>query len=82
VSALGTIQDGKRQLIPGNRLVIETEDKVYEVDISRDWSPSTASSYEEMILTIRKPDMIGNTQRQFEHGKQNISVPIYDNVVA
>jgi len=88
VSALGTIQDGKRQLIPGDRLVIETEDKVYEVDISRDWSPSTAadegvetetSSYGEMILTIRKPDMIGNTQWQFKHGKQNISAPIYDN---
>ena len=88
VSALGTIQDGKRQLIPGDRLVIETEDKVYEVDIGRDWSPSTAadegvetetSSYGEMILTIRKPDTIGNTQWQFKHGKQNISAPIYDN---
>ena len=88
VSALGTIQDGKRQLIPGDRLVIETEDKVYEVYISRDWSPSTAadegvetetSSYGEMILTIRKPDTIGNTQWQFKHGKQNISAPIYDN---
>ena len=30
----------------------------------------------EMILTVRKPDMIGNTMWQFRHGKTNVIAPI------
>jgi len=31
-----------------------------------------------MILTVRKPDMIGNTMWQFRHGKVDVSAPIKD----
>jgi hypothetical protein len=31
-----------------------------------------------MILTIRKPDLIGNTRWQFSHGNTNVSASIED----
>lgn len=31
-----------------------------------------------MILTVRKPDMIGASQWQFRHGKQNLNAPVHD----
>ncbi len=90
VAALEKFQDAKKQLIPGDSLVfIDTnENKTYEVDISRRWSPVASiapesaretTSHGELILTVRKPDMIGDTMWQFKHGKINLDSPINDN---
>ena len=87
LNALDKVQDAKKQLIHGDKLYIEAGEKTYEVDLSRDWSPTAAitpnaeretHSYGEMILTVRKPDMIGNTMWQFRHGKVNVPAPIKD----
>ena len=87
LGALDKVQDAKRQLTRGDKLYIETEGRTYEVDISRTWSPTAeiapnsqreTTSFAEMILTVRKPDMIGTTQWQFRHGKLNLSAPIND----
>ena len=88
LNALDKLQDAKRQLIRGDRLTVETDDqKIYEVDITKTWSPTATitpdsaretSSHGEIILTIRKQDMIGDTMWQFKHGNINISAPIND----
>jgi hypothetical protein len=87
LSALDKVQDAKKQLSHGDKLYIEADEKTYEVDLSRDWSPTAAitpnaeretHSHGEMIITVRKPDMIGNTMWQFRHGKVNVTAPIKD----
>jgi hypothetical protein len=87
VAALDRIQEGKRELGPKDRLYVETEDKVYEVDLSSTWEPTSAipvtdaketHSFGELILTIRRPDFIRDTMWQFAHGKSTISAPILD----
>ena len=87
LSALDSMQDAKKQLGRGDKLFIETEERTYEVDLTRNWSPTASispssdretHSHGEMILTARKPDMIGNTMWQFKHGKANLSAPIKD----
>jgi hypothetical protein len=37
VASLDQIQDAKRSLGPGDRLLVETDDKTYEVDLSKTW---------------------------------------------
>jgi len=87
LTALDRLQDAKKQLTRGDKMIIETEDRSYEVDLTRTWSPTASitpdaaretHSEGELILTVRKPDMIGDTQWQFRHGKNNISAPIAD----
>ncbi len=87
LTALDRLQDAKKQLIRGDKLTIETDDQKYEVDLARTWSPTASiapdaaretHSHGELILTVRKPDMIGKTQWQFRHGKNNVSAPITD----
>lgn len=85
VAALDKIQDAKRTLDRDDKLIIEGDGKRYEVDLSKTWSPadvievkptSETSSEGEIILTIRKPDLIGNSMWQFSFGK----APIYARV--
>jgi hypothetical protein len=89
VAALDSLQDGKRILGPGDKLTIETEDRYYEVDLSKTWDPSEAipvtegttsekQSEGEIIVTIRKPDMTGQSMWQFTRGKFPISARILD----
>jgi hypothetical protein len=87
INALDRIQDAKKQLSSGDKLFIETDDNTYEVNLARDWSPTAelnpdsdreTHSHGELILTVRKPDMIGRTMWQFRHGKAYISAPIND----
>ena len=87
VSSLDKIQDAKRLLAPGDRLTIETDDKVYEVDLTKTWSPATAivvpdtretRSEGEVILGIRKPDLLGGSMWQFSHGKATMFASIKD----
>jgi hypothetical protein len=86
IEALDKVQAGKRQLLSSDRLIIEAEGKVYQTDLNRDWSPGTIApvapretdSHVQMILTVRKPDMIGKSMWQFRHGKANLSAPVKD----
>ncbi|MGA8615647.1 MAG: hypothetical protein WB760_28990 [Xanthobacteraceae bacterium] len=89
VASLDTIQDAKRALSPQDKLTIETEDRTYEVDLSKTWEPSEVvqtpaeptserDSEAEIILTIRRPDMLGDSMWQFGHGNQRISARVLD----
>jgi len=87
VSSLDKIQDAKRLLAPGDRLTIETDERVYEVDLTKTWSPATAidvpdtretRSEGEVILGIRKPDLLGGSMWQFSHGKSTLSASVKD----
>jgi len=86
LEALGKVQSAKKQLGPGDKLLIEAEGETYQTDLTRDWSPGEIASsapgetdsHVEMILTVRKPDMIGKSMWQFRHGKFSLSAPIKD----
>ncbi|MGY4193371.1 hypothetical protein [Bradyrhizobium sp. USDA 4520] len=87
VASLDKIQDAKRLLAPDDRLTVETEGRVYEVNLASTWSPADAvvvpdtretHSEGQAILGIRKPDLLGGAMWQFSHGKFNLSAPILD----
>lgn len=87
VASLDQIQNAKRMLGPNDRLTVQTEDKTYEVDLTKtqDYSDiaevqevKETESRGEIILTIRKPDLLGQAMWQFSHGKNNISAAIQD----
>ncbi|HVV93785.1 MAG TPA: hypothetical protein VHD15_10225, partial [Hyphomicrobiales bacterium] len=88
VTAMDRIQDAKRVLDRRDRLTIETEDQTYEVDLDKTWQPSAeievdresteTTSEGEVVLTVRKPDMIKDSMWQFTHGKLNVAAPIKD----
>jgi hypothetical protein len=87
VASLDKIQDGKRTLGPNDRLTIETDGKTYEVDLTKTWEPAevvTVSGTTEktsegiVILTIRKPDLLGDARWQFTHGTAVVYASIED----
>ena len=90
ISSLDKIQDAKRLLTNGkDRLTVEVEGKIYNVDLSKTWSPDDVASLPppttserqspaEVILTVRKPDLLGKAQWQFWHGKIPISASVKD----
>jgi hypothetical protein len=87
IAALDQIQGAKRELSTGDKLIVDLEDKRYEVDLTKTWEPSDSIAISnlrethsdgELILTIRRPDFIKDTLWQFTHGKNNISAPIKD----
>jgi hypothetical protein len=88
VASLDKIQNGKRTLGPNDRMTIETEEgKVYEVDLTQTWEPAeiipvsdTTEKHSEgtVILTIRKPDLLGASRWQFAHGNAVVYASIKD----
>jgi hypothetical protein len=87
VSSLDKIQDAKRTLGGKDELVIETDGKTYRVDLARTWEPADVvpvsgttekTSEGTVILTIRKPDLIGEARWQFSHGIANVYATIED----
>jgi hypothetical protein len=85
ISSLDKIQDAKRLLAPGDHLTIETDGRKYEVDLTKTWSPAKSivipdtretRSEGEVILGIRKPDLLGEAMWQFS--QVNISASISD----
>lgn len=87
VASLEKIQDAKRLLGPKDKLSIEADGRVYEVDLSKTWSPAVAvpvtpltesTSEAELFLTIRKPDLLGGSMWQFKHGKYTVTASITD----
>jgi hypothetical protein len=89
VAALDSLQDGKRLLGPKDKLMLEAPGhKTYDVDLTKTWDPSEIipldktttekQSEGEIILTIRKPDMVGNSKWQFSRGKFPVFAKITD----
>jgi hypothetical protein len=89
IAALDSIQNAKRLLGPKDRLQLEAPGRAaYKVDLTQTWDPSEviplpASTTErhsdgEIILTIRKPDMVGQSKWQFTRGKFPIFAKISD----
>lgn len=85
---LDAIQRTKAKFEEGERLTITLGSSEYTVDLKSRWLPSEhlpeAQSEQElsndidMVLVIRKPDFLGNSQWQFRHGKASLSAPIHD----
>ena len=87
LTAVERIQEAKGELERRDRLTVESEGRVYEVNLAADWTPEVRATVEggrestsrgEIILTIRKPDFIKDTMWQFSHGKNTVSAPILD----
>jgi hypothetical protein len=87
VSSLDILQNAKRTLGPQDRLAIETEGKIYQVDLTQTWEPSnivpvagTTETESEgvVILTIRRPDLLGEGKWQFAHGTSVVYAAIKD----
>jgi hypothetical protein len=90
VAALDTLQDGKRLLVgPKDKLLLEAPGhKPYNVDLTKIWDPAEIipldkittekQSEGEIILTIRKPDMVGNSKWLFSRGKFPVFAKIVD----
>jgi hypothetical protein len=87
VASLDKLQDAKRTLGSNDRMTIEAEGRVFEVDLSKTWEPSEIIPVEnvtethsegEAILTIRKPDLLGQAMWQFTHGRSSIYAKISD----
>jgi hypothetical protein len=87
VASMDKIQEAKRALGPKDTLIIESDQDTYEVDLSKTWEPSDVVKVEnltettsegELILRIKKPDLLGSSVWQFSHGRATISAPIHD----
>jgi hypothetical protein len=89
IAALDSLQDGKRLLGPKDRLTLEAPGHTtYKVDLTKTWDPSeviplpttTTEKYGEgeIILIIRKPDMVGRSKWQFTHGRHPVFAKITD----
>lgn len=85
---LDEFQRIKRRFRAGEGLTVTLGKDEYTVDIASDWIPSEhieeargaqdLSNDIDMVLTIRKPDLLGKTMWQFKHGKANLSASIAD----
>ena len=87
VSSLDKIQSAKRTLGPKDELIIEADGKTYEVDLSQTWEPADIvtvtgttekTSEGTVILTICKPDLLGDARWQFSHGAATVYASIKD----
>jgi hypothetical protein len=70
-----------------DRLTIESEDRIYEVDLGKQWEVPKVQPVQigreteskgEIILTIRKPDFIKDTMWLFTFGGNPVSARILD----
>jgi hypothetical protein len=77
IASLDKIQDAKRTLGPKDELTIEFDGKTYAADLTKTWEPAKLvpvsgttekTSEGTIILTIRKPDLLGAARWQFSHG--------------
>lgn len=85
---LDNFQRIKRDFRQGEGLTITLGKEEYSVDLKSDWLPSEHTSAVlgaqdlkndvDMVVTIRKPDLLGKSKWQFRHGKTSLSAPISD----
>ncbi|MBY6115977.1 hypothetical protein KUW09_14405 [Mameliella alba] len=88
VQSLDKLQQVKSSFEQGEGLTITLGREEYHVNLEQKWKPSDVMdevdgerdlvSTQEIILIVRKPDMLGGSQWQFRLGKQNLSAPIED----
>jgi hypothetical protein len=87
VASLDKLQDGKRALGSKDTLTVDIDGFRYEVDLMKTWTPEAAPitsetqekhSEAEIIITIRKPDLLGDARWQFTHGGAVVSASIKD----
>jgi hypothetical protein len=89
VAALDSLQDAKRLLGPKDKLMLAAPGHLtYKVDLTKTWDPSEIIPFDktttekhsdgEIILTIRKPDMVGNSKWQFTRGRFPVFAKITD----
>lgn len=86
--SLDEIQRTKEKFKPGEKLTITLDRSDYRVNLDATWLPSEhlqdveaqqeLSNTVDMLLVIRKPDLLGKSQWQFKHGKRSFSAPITD----
>ncbi|KPH06032.1 hypothetical protein AOG23_25100 [Rhizobium acidisoli] len=86
--SLDEIQRTKEKFREGEALTITLDKTDYSVNLGRIWLPSEhlqdlesdqeLSNTVDMVLVIRKPDLLGKSQWQFKHGKRSFSAPIID----
>lgn len=88
ISAVENIQNAKRDLIAGDKLTIESDGRRYEVDLTSTQSPARIeatpairirASESEMILVVRKPDLLKDSMWSFIYQGGSVSAPILDN---
>lgn len=89
IAALDSFQEAKRLLGSKDQLMLEAPSRpAYQVDLTKTWDPSKVITIEEetterhsegeIILTIRKPDMMGQSKWQFTRGKFPVFAKITD----
>ncbi len=86
--AMDHFQEEKAKFKDSDKVTITLDEREYSVVLENTWSPSEHLSEEEeerelsneadMFLIIRKPDFLGNTQWQFKHGRNSLSLPVED----
>lgn len=80
------IQEAKKLIGKNDRIIFKTEHSSHELDKSSTKKPSKyvdevskdSHGEMEMILTIRKPDLLGNAQWEFRHGNDPLNANIDD----
>ncbi|MBY6243357.1 hypothetical protein [Methylosinus sp. Sm6] len=89
IAALDKLQRAKAELEVGDGLVVEIGKSEYTVDLKETWLPSETlktvpaqpiekENILELVLTVRRPDMLKDTMWQFMHGKSNVSAAMRD----
>lgn len=89
IAALDKVQKGKAILETNDSLLIESGKEKYRVNLEETWLPSETlktvpkqpiekDNTIELVLTVRKPDMIRDTMWQFLHGRNNVSAAMRD----
>lgn len=86
--SLDEFQRVKKKFADKESLVITLGQDEYNVDVRNVWLPSEfvveatkaqdLSNDLEMVVTIKKPDMLGKSKWQFKHGTANINAAIAD----
>ncbi|MCA3594800.1 MAG: hypothetical protein ING72_12365 [Methylobacterium sp.] len=84
--SLDSIQRTKKKFKDGEALTITLADREYKVITTSDWLPSEhlppvkmeqeLSNDADMVLVVRRPDLLANAQWQFKHGKNSVSASI------
>ena len=85
--SLDAIQRTKAKFKPGEGLTITLGGDSYRVNLEERWLPSDHLPPEEnqqlendqdMVLMVRRPDLLGKAQWTFKHGTRNLQAPISD----
>lgn len=87
--ALDPIQEAKGLLGGADRLVVRSDERSQELDLSALKKPSafadepvvqSSSGQMPMVLLVRRPDYLGDAQWEFRHGKTVIEARVRDEV--